>query len=57
MAERVVYLVTGAIGSGKTTFSRHLLPMLGNIEYIGADFYFYPYFSSPCFKTRAKHNC
>ncbi len=44
MTDRVVYLVTGAIGAGKTTLSRHLLPLLSNVEYIGADYYFYPYF-------------
>jgi predicted ABC-type ATPase len=46
MPERIVYLVTGAIGTGKTTFSRYLLPFLNNVEYIGADFYFYPLFWS-----------
>lgn len=44
MPKHIVYLITGAIGAGKTTFSRHLLPLLDNVEYIGADYYFYPFF-------------
>lgn len=54
MPEQIVYLITGAIGAGKTTFSRHLLPLLDNIEYIGADFYFYPFFWN---SEKAEHLC
>lgn len=42
--EKNVYLITGAIGAGKTTFSRELLSLLPGIEYMGADYYFYYYF-------------
>jgi len=42
--KKVVYLITGAIGAGKTTFSKKLLHYLGNIEYIGADYYFFNHF-------------